>query len=99
MSKESDAMWIELMKNALHTNSVSNDFRPYINKLILEVQNSLGNFRPINNSSYENNPIQLIDFFSGAGGTSLGFAALNEVIPAIKNAWWVRHQRDVCHNI
>lgn len=84
MSKESDAMWIELMKNALHTNSVSNDFRPYINKLILEVQNSLGNFRPINNSSYENNPIQLIDFFSGAGGTSLGFAALNEVIPAIK---------------
>ena len=27
------------------------------------------------------NPIQVLDFFSGAGGTSLGFAAINTVVP------------------
>ena len=27
------------------------------------------------------NPIQVLDFFSGAGGTSLGFAAINTVMP------------------
>lgn len=30
---------------------------------------------------YSGNKIQIIDFFSGAGGTSLGFAAVNDIIP------------------
>lgn len=77
-------MWIDLMKDALYSNSASNNFRPYIKELILAVQNYLSDFRPMDSTSYENNPIQLIDFFSGAGGTSLGFAALNGVVPAIK---------------
>lgn len=52
--------------------------------LVRTVQNALTSFEPISASSYKNNPIQLIDFFSGAGGTSLGFASLNKVIPAFK---------------
>lgn len=77
-------MWIELMINALHSYDKSNDFRKYIRELTLMVQNSLKDFHPMDSASYKNNPIQLIDFFSGAGGTSLGFAALNGVLPAIK---------------
>ncbi len=77
-------MWMDLMKNALYNNSISNDFRSYTQELTLATQRSLCEFSPMNSLSYENNPIQLIDFFSGAGGTSLGFAALNSVIPAFK---------------
>ena len=77
-------MWIELMINALHSYDKSNDFRKYIRELTLMVQNSLKDFHPMDSASYKNNLIQLIDFFSGAGGTSLGFAALNGVLPAIK---------------
>ena len=77
-------MWIDLLKNALYSNNTSSDFRPYINELTLAVQQALGEFHPVDSLSYERNPIQLIDFFSGAGGTSLGFAALNRVIPAFK---------------
>nr|WP_316624302.1 DNA cytosine methyltransferase [uncultured Ruminococcus sp.] len=52
--------------------------------LVKKVQESLIEFFPIVNESYQYNPIQVIDFFSGAGGTSLGFAALNNVIPAFQ---------------
>lgn len=77
-------MWMDLVRDALYNNSISNNFRPYSRELTLAVQRSLREFRPIDSLSYENNPIQLIDFFSGAGGTSLGFASLNSVIPAFK---------------
>ena len=84
MSKEIREMWIDLIKQALQSNSQSNNFRPYTKELTLAVQHSLDKFQPIDSLSYERNPIQLIDFFSGAGGTSLGFAALNLIIPAFK---------------
>lgn len=84
MSKGVCAMWVELIIDALRSNTASSNFRPYIDELTSEVQHSLGEFSPMDRSSYGDNPIQLIDFFSGAGGTSLGFAALNGVIPAIK---------------
>ena len=58
------------------------DFRRYESELTKMAQEALGQFAPISSESYQNNPIQLLDFFSGAGGTSLGFAALNSVIPA-----------------
>lgn len=51
---------------------------------IKEVQRALTEFKPLSSESYSNNPIQLIDFFCGAGGTSLGFAALNAIVPAFK---------------
>ncbi|MCD7726326.1 MAG: DNA cytosine methyltransferase [Clostridiales bacterium] len=78
-------MWIDDLCKAIKCgNENSQDFRPYKEDFIKSVQNSLEDFVPLNNSSYRDNPIQLVDFFSGAGGTALGFAALNSVLPAFK---------------
>lgn len=52
--------------------------------LITDSQSSLAEFAPLKKDSYANNPIQVIDFFCGAGGTSLGFASINDVVPAFK---------------
>ena len=41
-------------------------------------------FSPLSRVEYDENPIQLIDFFCGAGGTSLGFASMNKVLPVFK---------------
>ena len=59
-------------------------FRPLKASLLESVQKAVADFSPITSSAYSNNPIQLIDFFCGAGGTSLGFAALNSVLPAFR---------------
>lgn len=78
-------MWIDDLRDSLYCNSSTTlNYRQYKEELIKLVQSALNNFSPIKSSMYTNNPIQLIDFFSGAGGTSLGFAALNSVIPAFK---------------
>ncbi len=60
------------------------DFRALKTLLVKETQRTLTRFAPLNNTDYQDYPIQVLDFFSGAGGTSLGFAALNCVIPAFK---------------
>lgn len=60
------------------------DYREDKELLTRKVQENIVKFSPISRDSYKDNPIQLIDFFSGAGGTSLGFAALNQVIPVFK---------------
>ena len=57
------------------------DLREFKQPLTLSTQEALSVFSPLSKKAYSGNPIQLIDFFSGAGGTSLGFAALNGVIP------------------
>lgn len=72
------------IKEALQNGGGPFDFRPYCKELTLAVQESLKTFRPTDSASYINNPIQLIDFFSEAGGMSPGFAALNGVVPALK---------------
>ena len=77
-------MWIDEIRSALAVGSSQLNFRSYKDELIKLTQQALAEFTPIGNASYEDNPIQLIDFFSGAGGTSLGFAALNRVVPAFK---------------
>lgn len=59
-----------------------NNFRQLKHELLMKVQTMINGFSPINMEDFKNNPIQLIDFFCGAGGTSLGFAAINEVVPA-----------------
>jgi len=84
MIKEERKMWLKYINEALTGTSNATNFRPYINDLTLAVQKALVHFAPIERADYENNPFQLIDFFSGAGGTSLGFAALNRVLPAFK---------------
>lgn len=58
------------------------DFRTLKHEILLAVQNSIEGFSPIKSESFKDNPIQVIDLFCGAGGTSLGFAAINEIIPA-----------------
>ena len=60
------------------------NYRDQKDSLVKETQEALSGFKPITNNEYEDNPIQVLDFFSGAGGTSLGFAALNYVVPAFK---------------
>lgn len=78
-------MWIDDFCNCLYNNSSqTQNFRVHKEEFVKLVQSELSSFSPINSSTYANNPIQLIDFFSGAGGTSLGFAALNNVVPAFK---------------
>lgn len=62
----------------------TDNFRDIKQGLTISVQREVSTFSPLKKYMYENNPIQLIDFFCGAGGTSLGFAALNKVIPAFK---------------
>ncbi len=57
------------------------NFRNQTSQLFADVCNAVKVFTPVSDQKYRNNPIQLIDFFSGAGGTSLGFAALNNVLP------------------
>lgn len=57
------------------------NFRDLKATLVKEAQRSLEKFAPVMSDSYQNNPIQVLDFFSGAGGTSLGFIALNYCAP------------------
>lgn len=53
-------------------------------RLIQENQGALSGFTPLSAETYQNNRIQLMDFFSGAGGTSLGFASMNSLFPVFK---------------
>ena len=57
------------------------DLRAYKTDLLLMAQQEQKNFKPLKKEMYSGNKIQIIDFFSGAGGTSLGFAAVNDIIP------------------
>ena len=58
------------------------DLRSVKEALVKLSQQKLKDFSPMKKEAYSDNPIQLIDFFCGAGGTSLGFAAINEIVPA-----------------
>lgn len=60
------------------------DFRDLKTELFYSIQEKQKEFHPLMATTYKDNPIQIIDFFSGAGGTSLGFASVNSVIPAFK---------------
>lgn len=78
-------MTIDSLKDVLNKKLwEKEDFRSFKQELVKRVQEELKEFSPVDQDSYVDNPIQLIDFFSGAGGTSLGFAAFNKVIPAFK---------------
>lgn len=57
------------------------DLRSLKEPLVKFAQEEMKAFSPMKSESYLRNPIQIIDFFCGAGGTSLGFAAINEIIP------------------
>ena len=76
-------MGFEELKRCV-TNGICNkaDYRPLYRELTKSAQEALFRFKPISPKSYQENPIQLIDFFCGAGGMSLGFATLNNIVPA-----------------
>ena len=58
------------------------DFRAIKKELFLAIKDQVEAFSPLSPSETKDNPIQIIDFFSGAGGTSLGFASVNRLFPA-----------------
>ncbi len=87
MTHSKRIMFIEDVRESLFGHGIVRDqqnFRSKKQQLTEAVMEKLESFSPIKRNTYRNNPIQVIDFFCGAGGTSLGFAALNAVIPAFK---------------
>lgn len=74
----------EISNNLCQEHWGKQDFRILKNELLKAVQKSVDQFLPLKSDDYKENPIQVIDLFCGAGGTSLGFAAINGVIPAFK---------------
>ena len=78
-------MSIDALKSAITNGEREKaNFRGIKKELTLEIQAALREFKPLDSTVYHENPIQLIDFFCGAGGTSLGFAALNRIIPTFR---------------
>ena len=76
-------MNIDLLKNYFSKeNWGKHDLRALKGELLKCAQEKQKCFMPLDKNTYSGNPIQLIDFFCGAGGTSLGFASINEIIPA-----------------
>jgi DNA (cytosine-5)-methyltransferase 1 len=71
----------KLRQAAIADNVGIYDLRSDKSVLFAAAAKALSDFSPIDTASTASNPIQIIDFFSGAGGTSLGFAAINEVVP------------------
>ena len=81
--KEGQSMNIDLLKNYVSKeNWGKHDLRALKGELLKCAQEKQKCFMPLDKNTYSGNPIQLIDFFCGAGGTSLGFASINEIIPA-----------------
>jgi DNA (cytosine-5)-methyltransferase 1 len=75
-------MNIDFLKDyALEKTWGKDDLRALKKDIVQCAQEKLKDFTPLDKKSYSDNPIQIIDFFCGAGGTSLGFASINEVIP------------------
>lgn len=75
-------MGFDKFADALKTGNWGNeDLRHNKKELFLAVQGAVDSFAPLKKEDTLGNPIQLIDFFCGAGGTSLGFAALNTIVP------------------
>ncbi len=78
-------MNIEILKRYVYAEDWNKeDLRQYKEALTRVSQDNLKDFVPMQRESYANNPIQIVDFFCGAGGTSLGFAAINKVVPFFK---------------
>ena len=60
------------------------DLRRQKAALFAAATKALDRFSPLGSGSTASNPIQVLDLFSGAGGMSLGFAAVNEAAPVFR---------------
>ncbi|UFJ40406.1 DNA cytosine methyltransferase [Brevibacillus humidisoli] len=78
-------MKLQELLESVTTNAIGiNDYREYKSALFTASENALLSFEPLNIGETAGNPIQVLDFFSGAGGTSLGFAAINRIFPVFR---------------
>ena len=71
----------ELLNAATINDINATDFRDEKAALFNAASLALREFSPLELGNTSSNPIQILDFFSGAGGTSLGFATINKVFP------------------
>jgi DNA (cytosine-5)-methyltransferase 1 len=79
---------LSLLKNLYHeggTIKPVTGLRAYKNEFAALAQKELDAWKPLRESVVQNAPFQLLDFFSGAGGMSLGFAALSRVKPFFRH--------------
>ena len=74
----------KLLKTATSNALGTSDFRSNKRALFNAAIEALADFSPLEQNGSASNPIQVLDFFSGAGGTSLGFAAINRVFPVFR---------------
>lgn len=71
----------EIKKYTQRENWGKKDFRALKQELLKLDQNAIIKFRPRKERIMYKEGIQVIDLFCGAGGTSLGFVALNDIFP------------------
>mgnify|MGYP000897548336 CR=1 FL=1 len=74
----------QMLKAATSNSFGTNDYRDYKRSLFIKSKEAMHKFTPIGNGATLSNPIQILDFFSGAGGTSLGFAVINSIFPVFR---------------
>ena len=84
MERKANGERFSLLRQVAIGSVESEDFRTMKRALFEASMESLALFAPLKPASSASNPIQILDFFSGAGGTSLGFAALNKVVPLFR---------------
>lgn len=72
---------IREIAEALNRKNGGADFRGMNAELFCAAAESLPGLSPIAAGDTSGNPVQVLDFFSGAGGASLGFAAINAAAP------------------
>lgn len=72
----------KMISDALMNKTNKNDLRGKNAEFFRCAIEALSDLTPSCIGDTSTNPLQILDFFSGAGGTSLGFAALNKVVPA-----------------
>lgn len=75
------ATFTKLLQAAKSDDSKKTDFRNDKAILFAAAIEALPKLLPLNLGFTGSNPIQILDFFSGAGGTSLGFEAINQAVP------------------
>jgi DNA (cytosine-5)-methyltransferase 1 len=75
-----------LLKSSLAKKVKDSDHRKILHILTKEVQKDLSKWKPGKKATINSSkpPYQVIDFFSGCGGMSLGFAALSKIIPVLE---------------
>lgn len=73
-----------ICKFVFDNSSIDTDLRKQIPALSQKVEEGLKNWKPRINHEFDQEHYQIIDFFSGCGGMSLGFNVFNSIYPFYK---------------